>query len=100
MARRPALTSLTEVGSTGMDAGFYEDVDPLGSGAVLIPAEIAATPVYALMAFSVVLTLMGHVFRDKRIVGIGVALIFVSTALLILGAYQSYGDHGEAIPGY
>ena len=63
-------------------------------------AAIPATPVYALMAFSVTLTVMGHIFRDQRIVGIGVTLLFVSTALLFVAAYQSYDQHGEAIPGY
>jgi hypothetical protein len=63
-------------------------------------AAIPATPVYALMAFSVALTVMGHIFRDQRIVGIGVALLFLSTALLILGAYQAYDEHGKSIPGF
>ena len=63
-------------------------------------AAIPPTPVYALMAFSVALTVMGHIFRDQRIVGIGIVLLFAATALLLVGAYQSYGDHGEAIPGF
>ena len=60
----------------------------------MILGAISATPVYALMAFSVVLTLMGHIFRDQKIVGIGLALLFLATALLLLGAYQSYQDSG------
>jgi len=67
---------------------------------VLVLASIPATPVYALMAFAVVLTVMGHIFRDQKIVGIGVALLFLATILLFIGAYQGYQDHGEAIPGY
>ena len=63
-------------------------------------AAIPATPVYALMAFSVVLTVMGHIFRDRKMVGIGIALLFAATILLFIGAYQGYQDHGEAIPGY
>ncbi|MCW2995859.1 MAG: hypothetical protein JWQ18_3354 [Conexibacter sp.] len=61
---------------------------------VLMLGAIPATPVYALMAFAFVLAVMGHIFRDYRIVGIGIAILFVATALLILGAYQSYQDHG------
>lgn len=62
-------------------------------------ADIGSTPVYALMVFAVTLGVMGHLFRDQRIVGIGVALLFVATALLILGAHQAYqGDHGAALP--
>ena len=60
----------------------------------MILGAISATPIYALMAFSVVLTLMGHIFKDQKIVGIGIALLFLSTALLILGAYSSYQDSG------
>jgi hypothetical protein len=60
----------------------------------VILGAISATPIYALMAFSVVLTLMGHIFKDQKIVGIGIALLFLSTALLILGAYSSYQDSG------
>lgn len=55
---------------------------------------LTATPAYALMAFGFVLAVMGHIFRDQRIVAVGIALLFIATALLILGAYQSYQDHG------
>jgi hypothetical protein len=77
-----------------MGAEVYE---PAGSARLLavILGAISATPVYALMAFSVVLTLMGHIFRDQRIVGIGLALLFLATALLIVGAYSSYNDGGR-----
>jgi threonine/homoserine efflux transporter RhtA len=57
-------------------------------------AALTAAPVYALMAFGVVLAVMGHIFRDQRIVGIGIAILFIGTLLLIIGAYQSYQDQG------
>jgi hypothetical protein len=60
----------------------------------VILGALSATPIYALMAFGFVLAVMGHIFRDQRIVGIGIAILFIATALLILGAYQSYQDHG------
>ena len=63
----------------------------------MLLAAIAATPVYAMMAFGVVLAIMGHIFRDQRIVGIGIAVLFVATALLLLGAYQAYDANG---PGF
>ena len=66
---------------------------------VLILADIGATPVYALMVFAVTLGVMGHLFRDQRIVGIGIALLFVATALLLLGAHQAYqSDGGSGLP--
>jgi hypothetical protein len=61
---------------------------------VLILGALSAPPIYALMAFGFVLAVMGHIFRDQRIVGLGIAILFIATALLLLGAYQSYQDHG------
>jgi membrane protease YdiL (CAAX protease family) len=76
-----------------MGAEVYEPPRSARLLAVILGA-ISATPVYALMAFSVVLTLMGHIFKDQKIVAIGIALLFLSTALLLLGAYSSYQQHG------
>lgn len=61
---------------------------------MLLLGQLTAPPIYALMAFGFVLAVMGHIFRDQRIVGIGIAILFLGTALLFLGAYQSYQDHG------
>jgi ABC-type polysaccharide/polyol phosphate export permease len=55
---------------------------------------LSATPIYALMAFGFVLAVMGHIFRDYRIVAVGLAVLFLATALLFLGAYHSYQDSG------
>jgi ABC-type polysaccharide/polyol phosphate export permease len=82
---------VTEFGSTGMDAKVYE---ALVSRPVLMLGALSATPLYALMAFGFVLAVMGHIFRDYRIVGIGIFVLFLATALLFLGAYHSYQDHG------
>ena len=71
----------------------YEPPDLRGSRLVILGA-ISATPVYALMAFGFVLAVMGHIFKDQRIVGLGIAILFLATALLILGAYHSYQDSG------
>jgi hypothetical protein len=60
----------------------------------VILGALTAAPVYALMAFGFVLAVMGHIFKDQRIVGIGIAILFLATALLIYGAYHSYQDHG------
>jgi ABC-type polysaccharide/polyol phosphate export permease len=64
---------------------------------VLTLAAISPTAVYAMMAFGFALAVMGHVFRDQRIVGIGIAILFIATALLLLGAYQDYNEHGSVI---
>jgi len=57
-------------------------------------ADIASTPVYALMAFGVTLAAMGHLFGDRRIVAIGLAVLFLATGLLLAGAYQAYDEQG------
>jgi hypothetical protein len=64
---------------------------------VLTLAAISSTAVYAMMAFGFALAVMGHIFRDQRIVGIGIAILFIATALLLLGAYQDYNEHGSVI---
>jgi hypothetical protein len=60
----------------------------------VILGALSAPPLYALMVFGFVLAVTGHIFRDQRIVGIGIAILFLATALLFLGAYQSYQDSG------
>jgi hypothetical protein len=60
----------------------------------MILGALSAAPVYALMVFGFVLAVMGHIVRDYRIVGIGIAVLFIATALLLVGAYQAYQDHG------
>lgn len=66
---------------------------------VLILADLGATPIYALMVFGVTLGVMGHLFHDQRIVGIGIAILFVATALLFFGAHQAFeGDGGRSLP--
>jgi ABC-type polysaccharide/polyol phosphate export permease len=74
-----------------MDRKVYE---ALGLRLVLILGAFSATPVYALMAFGFVLAVMGHIFRDYRIVGIGIAVLFIATGLLFYGAHEAYQDHG------
>jgi hypothetical protein len=64
---------------------------------VLHLAAIDATATYAIMAFGFVLAVMGHIFRDRRIVALGIFILFVGTGLLLLGAYQAYDEHGPVI---
>jgi hypothetical protein len=61
---------------------------------VLLLGALSAAPIYALIAFGVVLALMGHIFQDRRIVAIGLAILFLATALLFWGAHSAYQDHG------
>ena len=60
-------------------------------------SDVPAAPVLGLMAFGVVIALVGHVVRDRRIVGFGIAMLFVATALMVLGAFFAYHG-GETDP--
>jgi type IV secretory pathway TrbD component len=65
----------------------------------VILADVAAAPVLGLMAFGVVAALLGHVVRDRRIVGVGLAVLFLATALMVLGAFSAYqGDERDPRP--
>ncbi|MBI5104790.1 MAG: hypothetical protein HZB46_07375 [Solirubrobacterales bacterium] len=61
--------------------------------------EIPAAPVLGLMALGVVVALVGHVVKDRRIVGMGIAVVFVATFLMVLGAFVAYqGDEPDPRP--
>ena len=52
----------------------------------------SATPVVLLIGFGVLVTTVGHLAGSRRTVAVGIAILFVATALLIAGAYVSYRD--------
>lgn len=61
--------------------------------AVPILADIPAAPVFGLMTFGIVIAIAGHIVRDRRAVAIGIAVLFVATALMIIGGLVAYqGD--------
>ena len=65
----------------------------------MILADVPAAPVLGLMAFGVVVALVGHAVRDRRIVGLGLAALFAATALMIAGAFSAYqGDEPDPRP--
>jgi hypothetical protein len=46
-----------------------------------------------------VVALVGHVARSYRVVGIGIAILFLATAAMVVGAYVSYhGDETDPRP--
>jgi hypothetical protein len=66
---------------------------------VVILADVPAAPVLGLMAFGVVVALVGHAVRDRRIVGMGLAVLFAATALMVAGAFSAYqGDEPDPRP--
>ena len=50
----------------------------------------SATPVALLIGLGVVVGIAGHLAASRRTVVVGIAIVFVATALLIAGAYLSY----------
>lgn len=59
---------------------------------MLAVSEISAAPVIAVMAFAVLVTLVGHVLRQRFVVATGLALLFLATAAMLFGAFAAYQD--------
>jgi hypothetical protein len=70
----------------------------LPSLALLVLADIPAAPVLAVMTFALVITLFGHIHKNYKVVGIGIAVLFLATGAMILGAYVSYSGHDGRDP--
>jgi type IV secretory pathway TrbD component len=66
---------------------------------ILVATEVPAAPVVGVMTLGVVVALVGHVARSYRVVGIGIAILFLATAAMVVGAYVSYhGDETDPRP--
>ena len=59
---------------------------PLGA------SDLSATPVAVLMALGVLVGIVGHLAGSRRTVVVGIAILFVATALLLVGGYLAYQD--------
>ncbi len=55
-------------------------------------SDLSATPVALLIGFGVVVGLVGHLAGSRRTVVVGIAILFVATALLLVGGYIAYQD--------
>jgi hypothetical protein len=53
----------------------------------------SATPVVLLIGFGVLVASVGHLAGSRRTVAVGIAILFIATALMIAGAYVSYRDN-------
>jgi hypothetical protein len=60
-------------------------------------SNVPAAPVLALMAMGVIIAVGGHLLRSYRIVAMGLALVFLATALVLIGGYVAYRQ-GEKDP--
>ena len=59
---------------------------------VLAMSDIPAAPVVGAMTLGVVIALVGHVAKSYRVVAVGLAILFVATALMVLVGYAAYND--------
>jgi len=55
-------------------------------------SDLSATPVALLIGFGVLVGLVGHLAGSRRTVVVGIAILFVATALLLVGGYIAYQD--------
>jgi ABC-type Na+ efflux pump permease subunit len=55
-------------------------------------SDLSATPVALLIAFGVFVAIIGHLAGSRRTVAVGIAILFVATALLLVGGYLAYQD--------
>ncbi len=55
-------------------------------------SDLSATPVALLIGFGVLVGLVGHLAGSRRTVVVGIAILFVATALLLAGGYIAYQD--------
>jgi hypothetical protein len=55
-------------------------------------SDLSAAPVALLIGFGVVVGLVGHLAGSRRTVVVGIAILFVATALLLVGGYLAYQD--------
>jgi hypothetical protein len=58
----------------------------------LAASEVPAAPVLALMAFGVLLALVGHASRSTALVATGLAILFLATAAMVAGGFIAFND--------
>ena len=62
-------------------------------------SDLSATPVALLIGFGVLIGIVGHLAGSRRTVVVGIAILFIATALLMLGAYLAFeDDRGDPRP--
>jgi hypothetical protein len=55
-------------------------------------SELSATPVALLIGLGVLVGVVGHLAGSRRTVVVGLAILFVATALLMVGGYLAFQD--------
>lgn len=69
------------------------------SPVLILAAQIPAAPIVGVMTLGVVVALVGHISKSYRLVAVGLAVLFLATAAMVVGAYVSYqGDENDPRP--
>ena len=55
-------------------------------------SELSATPVALLIALGALVGIAGHLAGSRRTVVVGIAILFVATALLLAGGYLAFQE--------
>jgi hypothetical protein len=63
---------------------------------VVVLAAISVPAVVGLMALGVVVATFGHATRSRFTVAVGLAVLFIATGAMIVGAFASYNSGGSA----
>lgn len=62
------------------------------SATILAVSDLSAAPVAALIVVGVLVAIGGHLAGSRKVAATGIAILFVATALMIIGAYAAYRD--------
>lgn len=66
--------------------------------ALLVAASsVPAAPVVALIAVGVLIAIGGHASRSQATVVMGIAIVFLATAIMVVGAFVAY-QHDSSDP--
>jgi hypothetical protein len=60
---------------------------------MIAASDLSAAPVALLIALGVLVAIIGHLAGSRRTVGVGLAILFIATALLPVGGYIAYQDN-------
>jgi hypothetical protein len=62
------------------------------SAEIIAASGISAAPVVALIVLGVLVGVGGHIAHSRKVAAMGIAILFVATALMLVGAYAAYQD--------
>ena len=59
---------------------------------VLAASDVPAAPVIGTMTLGVVIALVGHMAKSYRVVAVGLAILFIATAMMVVVGLAAYND--------